>query len=148
MHSFNKSIGHIPVLISDFRKLFPKISGIWVDGTFGFGGYSKYLLEAGVEKLIVIDVDPDVKQHINNLQAEWPSKIDFHKVKIPFASYRKKESYKHGFLKIEKPIKINDYISITAKDKNSKILINEDEINKFNKNIIQIVYKKKIDLLR
>ena len=65
MHSFNKSIGHIPVLISDFRKLFPKISGIWVDGTFGFGGYSKYLLEAGVEKLIVIDVDPDVKQHIN-----------------------------------------------------------------------------------
>ena len=76
------------------------------------------------------------------------SKIDFNKVKIPFASYRKKESYKHGFLKIEKPIKINDYISITAKDKNSKILINEDEINKFNKNIIQIVYKKKIDLLR
>ena len=64
MHSFNKSIGHIPVLISDFRKIFPKISGIWVDGTFGFGGYSKYLLEAGVEKLIVIDVDPDVKQHI------------------------------------------------------------------------------------
>ena len=78
MHSFNKSIGHIPVLISDFKKLFPKISGIWVDGTFGFGGYSKYLLEAGVEKLIVIDVDPDVKQHIDNLQAKWPSKIDFH----------------------------------------------------------------------
>ena len=50
MHSFNKSIGHIPVLISDFRKIFPKISGIWVDGTFGFGGYSKYLLEAGVKK--------------------------------------------------------------------------------------------------
>ena len=78
MRSFNKSIGHIPVLISDFRKIFPKISGIWVDGTFGFGGYSKYLLEAGVEKLIVIDVDPDVKQHIDNLQAKWPSKIDFH----------------------------------------------------------------------
>ena len=78
MHSFNKSIGHIPVLISDFRKIFPKISGIWVDGTFGFGSYSKYLLEAGVEKLIVIDVDPDVKQHIDNLQAKWPSKIDFH----------------------------------------------------------------------
>ena len=77
MHSFNKSIGHIPVLISDFRKIFPKISGIWVDGTFGFGGYSKYLLEAGVEKLVVIDVDPDVKQHIIKLQAKWPSKIDF-----------------------------------------------------------------------
>ena len=53
MHPLNKSIGHIPVLISDFRKLFPKINGIWVDGTFGFGGYSKYLLEAGVEKFIL-----------------------------------------------------------------------------------------------
>ena len=78
MHSFNTSIEHVPVLISDFRNLFPKISGIWVDGTFGFGGYSDYLLEAGVEKLIVIDVDPDVKQHINKLQTKWPSKIDFY----------------------------------------------------------------------
>ena len=78
MHSLNKSTEHIPVLISDFRNLFPKISGIWVDGTFGFGGYSNYLLEAGVEKLIAIDLDPDVKQHINNLQTKWPSKIDFY----------------------------------------------------------------------
>ena len=32
MHSFNKSIGHIPVLISDFRKIFQKlvVSGLMV----------------------------------------------------------------------------------------------------------------------
>ena len=78
MHYLNKSIEHVPVLISDFRNLFPKISGTWVDGTFGFGGYSDYLLKAGVEKLIVIDVDPDVKQHINKLQIKWPNKIDFY----------------------------------------------------------------------
>ena len=67
MHSFNKSIGHIPVLISDFRKIFPEISGIWVDGTFGFGGYSKYLLEAGVEKLIVIDAYTGEINKIKNI---------------------------------------------------------------------------------
>ena len=107
MHSFNKSIGHIPVLISDFRKIFPKISGIWVDGTFGFGGYSKYLLEAGVEKLIVVDVDPDVKQYIDNLQAKWPSKIDFHisnlrsifqKKSVPIT--KSKRLLQEGFTKI------------------------------------------------
>ena len=49
MQSFNKTIDHVPVLISDFKKLFPTISGVWVDGTFGFGSYSDYLLEAGAK---------------------------------------------------------------------------------------------------
>ena len=78
MHPLNKTTEHVPVLISDFRKLFPKISGVWVDGTFGSGGYSNYLLKAGAKKLVVIDLDPDVKQYINNLQIKWPSKIDFY----------------------------------------------------------------------
>lgn len=78
MQSINKSIEHVPVLISDFRKLFPKIDGVWIDGTFGFGGYSEYLLEAGAKKLIVIDLDPDVKQYINKLHTKWPNKIEFY----------------------------------------------------------------------
>ena len=78
MHSFNKSIEHVPVLISDFKNLFPKITGIWVDGTFGFGGYSNYLLEAGAKKLVVIDLDPDVKGYVDKLETKWPNKIDFY----------------------------------------------------------------------
>ena len=43
MPPINHKIKHVPVLISDFKNLFPEIKGIWVDGTFGFGGYSDYL---------------------------------------------------------------------------------------------------------
>ena len=49
MYSFNKNIGHTPVLISEFKNLFPEVKGVWVDGTFGFGGYSEYLLNAGAK---------------------------------------------------------------------------------------------------
>ena len=51
MPSINHKIKHVPVLISDFKNLFPEIQGIWVDGTFGFGGYSDYLLKAGAKNL-------------------------------------------------------------------------------------------------
>ena len=61
-------IKHVPVLISDFKNLFPEIKGIWVDGTFGFGGYSDYLLKAGAKKLIVLDLDPDVKKNVKRLE--------------------------------------------------------------------------------
>ena len=61
-----------------YKNLFPKITGIWVDGTFGFGGYSNYLLEAGAKKLVVIDLDPDVKGYVDKLETKWPNKIDFY----------------------------------------------------------------------
>jgi DNA-binding transcriptional regulator/RsmH inhibitor MraZ len=32
--------------------------GVWIDGTFGAGGYSRGLLEAGAERVIAIDRDP------------------------------------------------------------------------------------------
>ena len=71
-------IKHVPVLISDFKNLFPEIKGIWVDGTFGFGGYSDYLLKAGAKKLIVLDLDPDVKKYVKRLEKKWPNKIPNH----------------------------------------------------------------------
>ena len=36
MPPINHKIKHVPVLISDFKNLFPEIKGIWVDGTFWF----------------------------------------------------------------------------------------------------------------
>ena len=77
MPSINHKIKHVPVLISDFKNLFPEIKGIWVDGTFGFGGYSDYLLKAGAKKLIVLDLDPDVKKYVKRLEKKWPNKINF-----------------------------------------------------------------------
>ena len=78
MYPINKSIEHISVLLSDFKNLFPKIDGIWVDGTFGFGGYSEYILDAGAKKIIVIDLDPDVRKNVERLEKKWPNKIDFY----------------------------------------------------------------------
>ncbi|MFN7175095.1 MAG: 16S rRNA (cytosine(1402)-N(4))-methyltransferase RsmH [Thermaurantiacus tibetensis] len=36
------------------------VSGLWVDGTFGAGGYARALLEAGASRVIGIDRDPSV----------------------------------------------------------------------------------------
>jgi 16S rRNA (cytosine1402-N4)-methyltransferase len=51
---------HIPVLIRPLVAAVSPVSGVWVDGTFGAGGYAKALLAAGAERVIGIDRDPTV----------------------------------------------------------------------------------------
>jgi 16S rRNA (cytosine1402-N4)-methyltransferase len=34
------------------------VEGVWLDGTFGAGGYTRGLLEAGADKVIAVDRDP------------------------------------------------------------------------------------------
>ena len=48
---------HIPVLLRPILSLCAPIQGLWVDGTFGAGGYSRGLLQAGA-RVIGIDRDP------------------------------------------------------------------------------------------
>ena len=68
-------------------------------------------------------------------------------VKIPFASYQKK-AYNYGFIEVKEPISIENFYSKTLKDLNSTILINSSNVGKVNKNINQIVYREKINLLK
>ncbi len=49
---------HISVLLRPLIKAVAPVSGVWLDGTFGAGGYSKALLEAGADKVIGVDRDP------------------------------------------------------------------------------------------
>lgn len=49
---------HIPVLIGPLIKAVSPVSGVWLDGTFGNGGYTRELLAAGAEKVIAVDRDP------------------------------------------------------------------------------------------
>ena len=49
---------HIPVLIDPLIAAVSPVSGVWLDGTFGAGGYTRRLLDAGAGKVIAVDRDP------------------------------------------------------------------------------------------
>ncbi|WP_027243545.1 16S rRNA (cytosine(1402)-N(4))-methyltransferase RsmH [Leisingera daeponensis] len=49
---------HIPVLLRPLLKAVAPVSGRWLDGTFGAGGYTRGLLEAGADQVIAVDRDP------------------------------------------------------------------------------------------
>jgi 16S rRNA (cytosine1402-N4)-methyltransferase len=51
---------HIPVLLGPLLDTVAPVTGTWIDGTFGAGGYARGLLDAGAERVIGIDRDPDV----------------------------------------------------------------------------------------
>lgn len=51
---------HIPVLLRPLLAAVAPISGVWLDGTFGAGGYARGLLEAGADTVIGVDRDPAV----------------------------------------------------------------------------------------
>ena len=53
---------HIPVLIDPILTHVAPVRGVWIDGTFGNGGYAKALADAGAERVIGIDQDPNVIQ--------------------------------------------------------------------------------------
>lgn len=54
----NDGAPHVPVLLRPLLEAVAPVSGTWIDGTFGAGGYARGLLEAGAGKVIGIDRDP------------------------------------------------------------------------------------------
>ncbi len=49
---------HIPVLLAAILDTVGPVTGVWLDGTFGAGGYARGLLEAGADLVIGVDRDP------------------------------------------------------------------------------------------
>ncbi len=49
---------HIPVLLKPLLEAVAPVRGVWLDGTFGAGGYARGLLEAGADHVIGVDRDP------------------------------------------------------------------------------------------
>ncbi|UWQ36149.1 16S rRNA (cytosine(1402)-N(4))-methyltransferase RsmH [Leisingera aquaemixtae] len=49
---------HIPVLLRPLLQAVAPVTGRWLDGTFGAGGYTRGLLDAGAEQVIGVDRDP------------------------------------------------------------------------------------------
>ncbi|MDO5604257.1 MAG: 16S rRNA (cytosine(1402)-N(4))-methyltransferase RsmH [Paracoccus sp. (in: a-proteobacteria)] len=58
--SYDPDAPHVPVLIDPLIAAVAPVAGIWVDGTFGAGGYARRLLAAGAGRVIGIDRDPSV----------------------------------------------------------------------------------------
>ncbi|MGQ0564823.1 MAG: 16S rRNA (cytosine(1402)-N(4))-methyltransferase RsmH [Gemmobacter sp.] len=56
---------HVPVLLAPILAAASPVTGVWLDGTFGAGGYARGLLDAGADRVIGIDRDP----HAHDLAA-------------------------------------------------------------------------------
>jgi 16S rRNA (cytosine1402-N4)-methyltransferase len=68
---------HVPVLLDEVLMALSPAAGMRiVDGTFGAGGYSRALLQAGAH-VIGIDRDPSVFGHVEALRAEFPDRFSF-----------------------------------------------------------------------
>ncbi|WP_299789998.1 16S rRNA (cytosine(1402)-N(4))-methyltransferase RsmH [uncultured Marivita sp.] len=63
---------HIPVLLAPLLRAVAPVAGVWIDGTFGAGGYARGLIEAGADTVIGIDRDPLAHE----MAAEWLPKFE------------------------------------------------------------------------
>jgi len=63
---------HIPVLLGPLLDAVAPVTGRWLDGTFGAGGYARGLLEAGADHVIGVDRDPSVFE----MARAWAGRYD------------------------------------------------------------------------
>jgi 16S rRNA (cytosine1402-N4)-methyltransferase len=72
----NTQAPHIPVLLNEvIAHIAPKDGGIYVDGTFGAGGYSTAVLEAADCRVIGIDRDPNAVSGGQDLCARYGGRL-------------------------------------------------------------------------
>lgn len=59
------------------ESIYPKDGGVYVDGTFGAGGYSSAILDAADCTVIAIDRDPDAKKRAAPMMAKYGDRLIF-----------------------------------------------------------------------
>ena len=66
---------HIPVLLRPILDHCEPISGAWLDGTFGAGGYTRALLDAGADQVYGVDRDPVVFEMAQSWAADYGERL-------------------------------------------------------------------------
>jgi 16S rRNA (cytosine1402-N4)-methyltransferase len=68
--------GHVPVLLHEaMEALEPRAGGVYVDGTFGAGGYTRALLDRGA-RVIALDRDPSAIRAGEKLKASSGDRLE------------------------------------------------------------------------
>jgi 16S rRNA (cytosine1402-N4)-methyltransferase len=68
--------GHIPVMLQEvLETLAPKDGGVYVDGTFGAGGYTREILKAANCKVYAIDRDPEAQARAVAMAREFEGRL-------------------------------------------------------------------------
>ena len=76
MSAAAEPLPHIPVLIRPLIAAVSPVSGVWLDGTFGNGGYTRALLAAGADKVIGVDRDPLAFEMAADWIADYGDRIE------------------------------------------------------------------------
>lgn len=66
---------HIPVLLRPLLAAVAPVQGCWLDGTFGAGGYTRGLLDAGADHVTGVDRDPMVFEMAKTWAAEYDDRL-------------------------------------------------------------------------
>lgn len=69
------SAPHTPVLLRPLLAAVAPVAGRWLDGTFGAGGYTRGLLEAGADQVIAVDRDPLAFEMAQDWAVEYGDRI-------------------------------------------------------------------------
>jgi len=72
------TLEHTPVLLNEVIKTINPQSGkLYFDATFGWGGYTKKLLDSCACEVIAIDQDPKVKSRAKEFKREYGTRFNF-----------------------------------------------------------------------
>lgn len=67
---------HVPVLLAEvLEALAVRAGGVYVDGTFGAGGYTRAILEAADCTVVAIDRDPEAQMRAEPLKQAFPGRF-------------------------------------------------------------------------